>query len=192
MNKIIIFVILLVGAQLSNAQGYRLAGGIRLGTEIGLTAKQKVWDNTTIEGIFQSKVKTDEINFTFLYARHYNLIFKRINFYLGLGAHKGWNTSTSETYGDPSGVTGIAGAEITLGKVNISWDYKPAVNIWGGDQLFESQTGLSLRYVFIKKKKKKINWRFWERDPQKQKEREKRKKKRKKEKAKKKKKRNRS
>jgi hypothetical protein len=65
-------------------------------------------------------------------------------------------------------MTVVFGAEITLGRLNISYDFKPAMNVSGGAQRFYYQTGVSLRYVLLKrkwkvfKKKKDINWKFWE------------------------------
>ena len=162
MKPVIIALLCICTACTTFAQSYRTPAGIRLGTEIGLTVQQLVFDRWTVEGLFHSRVKTDEVAIAILMEKHHKLLFRRVNFYVGGGIHKGWNTSTEETYGDPAGVSGIAGAEITLGNVNLSWDFQPAFNIFGGDRFVESQTAISIRYVFLKRKKKKINWKFWE------------------------------
>ncbi|MFQ5447350.1 MAG: hypothetical protein ACE5FF_10470, partial [Saprospiraceae bacterium] len=63
---------------------------------------------------------------------------------------------------------------------NFSYDFKPAINISGGEKRFYTQTGVSIRYVFLnnkvykkhlkKKKKEKRKkegkgigdgWKFW-------------------------------
>ncbi|MEM9921912.1 MAG: hypothetical protein AAF990_27655 [Bacteroidota bacterium] len=175
MKKIILSTLgLLLFGQVLLAQKYRTAAGIRLGTEIGLTLQQHVKDKITLEGIFQTRIKTKEIKLTVLGERHYKLLGKRMNFYLGAGVHKGWNTDTEATFGDPAGVTGVGGIELTLNRLNLSWDFQPAVNVVGGDRLFVSQSAVSLRYVFIKPKKKKINWKFWKKKDSKSKKKKRR------------------
>ena len=44
----------------------------------------------------------------------------------------------------------IAGAEFTIARFVISYDYKPAFNFSGGENSWYNQTGVSVRYVFIK------------------------------------------
>jgi len=161
MKKILLF-FLLVFPVLIQAQAYRTAGGIRLGTDWGFTLQQKVFDQTTIEMIIQSSFKREETNLTLLLEQHKRLLSKRFNFYYGAGFHKVWITEKDLEYDAPAGVTFITGAEMTIGRLNISWDFKPAVNIWGGENTFYTQSGLSLRYVLVKKKKRKINFKFWE------------------------------
>ena len=160
-------------ASLLSAQSYRTAAGVRLGTGIGLSIQQKVMDKTTLEGILQSKLKSDELSLTLLLERHHNLLTRRLNFYVGGGVHKSWYTNTGEvtTKEQAAGISGIAGVEFTPGRLSVSWDYKPALNVWGGDQFFDSQTAVSLRYVFVKRKKKKINWKFWKKNNKKKKKR---------------------
>jgi hypothetical protein len=97
---------------------------------------------------------------------------------MGGGLHKGWLTNTDEvSYKDPFGIDFIAGIEFTMARINLSWDFKPAVNLIGGEKTIYSQSGLSLRYVIAKKplfegknkkkrrkKDKKFNWKFWEKN----------------------------
>lgn len=160
-------------SQLVFAQGYNIAAGLRMGTDWGITGKYRIDKRLTLEGILQSSFRNDGIILTTLVEKHSPLITKRFNFYTGIGLHKGWNNeSTNElTVKDPFGVTAIAGIEFNLGRTNISWDFKPAFNISGGRRTMYTQSGISLRYVFVKRpwfnkkknKKKKINWKFWER-----------------------------
>jgi len=53
------------------------------------------------------------------------------------------------------------GGEVTFKKINVSWDYKPSVNVMGGETHFAHQSAITLRVVVVKQKKKKINWQFW-------------------------------
>jgi hypothetical protein len=171
------------------SQLYTTALGLRMGTDWGFTVQQRVLDKVTIEGIVQSSLQREEMLITGLVQRHYPLITKGLNIYMGAGMHKGWNTSTPpvnqvdvpEKTENPFGVSLVAGAEITLGRFNLSYDFKPAFNLQGGEKSFYTQSGVSLRYVVVKnkvfkkwkknrKKKKKAKakakrgtpkWQFW-------------------------------
>ncbi len=98
-----------------------------------------------------------------LWEQHQKLIGKNLNFYYGGGFHKGWIVSKSAELDlkAPTGITLIAGVEITLDRLNISLDYKPVLNVVSGERFYESQSALTLRYVLIKSKKKKKDWKFW-------------------------------
>ena len=145
---------------------------------MGVTGKYRFAKKATVEAILQSAASKsrDEVIITVLAEKHNPLISKRFNFYTGAGLHKGWNNTINEatTYKDPFGITAIAGIEFNLGRTNISWDFKPAFNLVGGERKMYTQSGISLRYVFEKRpifnrkkkkkkgEKKKINWKFWE------------------------------
>ncbi|MEL6862832.1 MAG: hypothetical protein AAFP19_00370 [Bacteroidota bacterium] len=173
MKKWMLLLLVFTLPYLAQAQRYRTAAGIRVGTEIGLTYQQRLFDKTTLETILESKFKSDELALTFLLERHHKLIGRRLNFYLGAGIRKGWYTGNNPElrYEDPAGIAGIAGVELTIDRLNLSWDWRPVMNVLGGESFFDSQTAISLRYVFIKQKKKKINWKFWERNKKKKKKR---------------------
>lgn len=180
MKKILCLSIALLSVYFVQAQGYNIAGGIRMGTDWGITGKYRFDKKLTVEAIIQSSASKskDETMITALVEQHNPLIGKRFNFYTGAGLHKGWNNTVingESTYKDPFGVSAIAGIEFNLGKMNVSWDFKPAFNLIGGDRKMYTQSGISLRYVFEKrplferknkkkkdKDKKKINWKFWE------------------------------
>ena len=151
------------------SQAYFTAGGLRLGDEFGITVQQKVLKFTTVEGILQSGFRNKNTSLTVLLEQHKRLITKGLNFYLGAGVHKTWldQNLTDPLVDDPFGVTVVLGGEFTLGRLNLSLDYKPQINVWGGQKDFVSQGALSARYVLvkrIKKKKKKQAWKFWQKD----------------------------
>lgn len=161
MLRSLLLAVFLFSSLLSFSQKYRTAAGIRLGNSFGLTAQQKIGKQATIEGIFQVPLRAnDDAKLTFLYEEHRKLIGKRLNFYFGAGVHKGWAASKEDP--DPAGVSLIAGAEISLGNLVISTDYKPSINALSGVRFYESESAVSLRYIFVKPKKKKINWKFWQ------------------------------
>ena len=143
------------------AQSYNTVGGMRLGTDWGLTVKQRVYDNYTAELLLQSSLVRDEVTLTILANRHYNIFTRHLNLYMGGGFHKGWIGADALSEGampaqDPFGIDAIFGIETTLGNLNLSYDIKPAINLVGGEKLIYTQTGISLRYRFWKRDK--LQW----------------------------------
>ena len=132
-------------------QSYFTAGGVRLGTENGLTIQQRIFKHTTVEGIVLSGFKTDYFSTGLQIQRHYPLLFKNFNIYTGIGLQSK-RISLPEV--EPTKYTGVSfsgGIELSVGRVNVSWDYKPVV-YFGGSRAFQSESGLSLRYIFISNK----------------------------------------
>jgi len=148
-----------------DAQHYRTAGGVRVGQGLGFTFKQKVLDKTAIEAILLTSVGNQETGLVLLAEQHQKLLFKRFTFYPGIGVHKTWNADVPDAFSetsDPAGVSGIIGVEMTVGRFNIGWDYLAQLNLWGDARFFQSNTAVSLRYVFWERKRKKANLKFWE------------------------------
>ncbi|MEN8119390.1 MAG: hypothetical protein ABFS35_03545 [Bacteroidota bacterium] len=134
----------------SFSQSYFTAGGVRLGTDWGISFQQKIYKHLTAEVIFQSSFFREELMLTIIPEYHFPLVTKRLNLYLGAGFHKGFITSSDPVYQPPHGITTLAGAEITLAGFTVSYDFKPAFNLSGGENPWYSQTALSVRYVIIK------------------------------------------
>ncbi|MCP9235036.1 hypothetical protein [Lewinella sp. JB7] len=143
---------------LVGAQSYDAALGIRIGTEWGATAQLRlpqIHKNFVVESIISSSIGTDEGTVTLLGKQHQPLLSRRLNLFYGAGLHAGWNneidTETGETFNGPKGLTGIVGLEATVGKVNLSYDFKPALNVSGGSSVLNTQTAVSVRYVIGKR-----------------------------------------
>ncbi len=154
MKYLIVCITLLCSITFIQAQTYNTAVGIRIGSGIGLSVQQRVANKTTIEGLLHSKFKEEHLKLTVLAEQHMPILFKRFNIYYGGGVHKGFYTGNDadvKAQGNLLGVTLVGGAEITIGRFNISYDYKPAFNIKGGDKAFSSETGVSVRYVLWKR-----------------------------------------
>lgn len=171
-----------------SAQSYNTAFGMRLGTDWGLTVKQRIAKKTTLEAILQSSLQREEAIVTLMGTQHLPFLTRRLNVYTGGGLHKGWGgvefDENGDAYENPFGISLIGGIELSLGRLNLTYDIKPAINLIGGERTLYTQTGISLRYVIIKrkwikwgdnKKKRKRqrerrrrkrdkdgNWRFWE------------------------------
>ena len=157
-----------------HAQKYTTAAGVRLGTGIGLTVQQSLWGKNTLEGIIQKGFFNDLTSISVLFEQHHNIFSKGTNFYLGAGPHVGiyGNNKKTTNIKNPFGASFIGGLEFRLGKMLLSFDYKPSLNLAGGEGFFDSQAGLSLRYIFIKVQKKEPKWMFWKKKENKKDKRE--------------------
>lgn len=195
MKKLTILFLACIITTTANAQSYDLAAGVRLGTDLGLSIKMRVPpldENFTMEAIIQSSLEREEGMFTFIGAQHFPLITRRLNLYAGGGFHVGWLQEDPDRLADvtaPAGVSLIGGAELNFKRINISADFKPVINISGGEKRFYSQTAFTLRIIPFqrydifespraKRKRKrqntrdqrrqdraksgKFNWRIWE------------------------------
>ena len=159
----------LVAPVLLSSQSYDAALGLRIGTDIGATVQVRlpqIDKNFVLEGIVQSSLVKDQGSLTVIGKQHQPLLSRRLNLFYGAGAHIGWTDELkddNEPAKNPYGIDGIVGAEITLGGFNISYDFKPAINIRGGDGILDAQTAVSVRYVIAKrndiwdKKKERAN-----------------------------------
>ncbi len=136
------------------AQAYRLAAGARLGTDVGLTAKYRVAHRGALEGILQHSLYHDQSLFTVLYEQHSPIISRRFTLYGGGGLHTGLESTLEGDRNALFGITAIGGVELTLGRVNVSYDFKPVIHLAGSDRIFNAQTAISVRYVFIKNPKR--------------------------------------
>ena len=139
------------------AQSYDLAVGVRLGTDLGISTKLRLPpldENFTLETILQTSLEREEGLLTVLGEQHFPLITRRVNLYAGAGFHVGWlenDPDRSLDYKAPAGVSLIGGAEISFKNINISTDFKPAINLSGGEKRMYSQTAITLRYIPFKR-----------------------------------------
>lgn len=166
----LLLLLLLVSPCFAFAQSYDAALGLRLGTDWGATAQLRVpqfHKNFVLEGIVQSSLQMDQGSLTVLGKQHRPLLSRRLNLFYGAGAHFGWSDEldkeTGEPVGRPVGVDGVIGLEATFARVNVAYDFKPAINVGGGSSFLDTQTAVSVRYVIAKrndiwdKKKEKQN-----------------------------------
>lgn len=131
-----------------NGQSYITAFGFRAGSDYGLTLNQRIFNTKlTVEGILQtSKYKYSG---TVILEQHRRLIGKRLNFFYGIGGHTGNDLAFGHFYG----ITPIVGMELTVARLNITIDYKPAINLYGHEWAYHD-SAFSIRYVLIKQPKK--------------------------------------
>lgn len=152
MKNILVVLLLFAVVLPVSAQRYFTAAGVRLGTDWGLTVEQRLAKRWTTQVLLNYSNENDLTLFTILGERHQPLIGKRINVFMGAGAHFGsFDGRKRETYPDgPKGITLIGGLEATFGRLNVSFDFKPAINLVDTERTIYPQSGLSVRYVIAK------------------------------------------
>lgn len=163
----------------ARAQGYNTAVGLRVGAGFGVSATQRIGRRHTAEAIAQNRFGTDAFALTLIGRRHFNFGIKRVNFFLGAGLHKGWGYEDEGERADPFGLTGQAGAEVTLGRTSVTFDLLPQVHLAGRVVPVSFGSAVGLRYVLIPRKSNFTIRRPWEtkaEQRQRQRERERRRK----------------
>lgn len=137
-----------------HAQSYHSALGLRIGNNIGFTYQQRVGKNQTIESILQTGLFRNSGQFAVLFEQHNSLISRGFNFYYGGGPHIGWYENRQEmVIGTVGGLAFIVGAEMSLGSIILSYDIKPAINLFGNAPIINFDTALSVRTALVKKSK---------------------------------------
>lgn len=158
MNRIIILLLACVMySSVSFAQRYDSALGIRVGNAGGLTYQHRVSNRYTVEGM----LLTDISSFTDVVAigeYHGRILFqKRLNWYIGGGLHGGRSDDEGGTFGPAL----LIGAEMTIDRYNFSFDYLFMNYMLEHSDPYQHYVGLSARYILKKRKRKKINLKFW-------------------------------
>jgi hypothetical protein len=151
MKKTVVTIIFcLLGFGHSSAQKYSTAAGIRFGNnQYGITVKQRIFKTVSAEGLLTGNRR--ELTGTLLLLKHYPILGRGFNAYLGGGAHLG----ALQDFGPTLGVDAMLGLEMKFPflPLIISADVKPAYHILHEDW-FNFNTAVSVRYVLGKDKKK--------------------------------------
>ena len=137
------------------AQDYNTGIGLRGGFSSGLTVKHFISDDTAIEGILSSR--WHGINITGLYEIHKkSFSINELSWYYGFGGHIGFWDGDRVGWADDDdaytvlGIDGILGLEYSFKEVpiNLSLDWKPALNLIGYTGFWGDGGALSIRYIF--------------------------------------------
>ncbi|MEP7196549.1 MAG: hypothetical protein ABI851_08515 [Saprospiraceae bacterium] len=138
-----------------SGQKYNTALGIRFGEDFGITLQQRIAKKTSIEGIINLYPNNKDLGFKVLLENHKSIITRRLNLYLGFGLHSYRLSNEVTSY--PGGLSFVLGSEISIGRMNLSWDFLPSINLWNTPNTnLHYSTGFSFRYVLIKEPKKKF------------------------------------
>ncbi|MDZ7879477.1 MAG: hypothetical protein U5L45_17495 [Saprospiraceae bacterium] len=167
----IICLFLLFLAPLSiSAQGYGIAAGVRVGSGFGISYQHQIAHNTTLEGILlrSGSSTASDATVSVLYESHKNILTKGLNMYAGGGVYYTLLQDRPNLITQPTnafGISPIAGAELTVGKFNVSIDFKPNIKLAGGNNSdikpFDMQSAFTIRYVLAGRFYKNDEWMFW-------------------------------
>jgi hypothetical protein len=158
--KFLVFTFFLCASTLF-AQNYQTAVGLRLGNEWGITAKQHLGNNYALEFLAITQKGEYENKLALYVEKHYNILGRRLNGYVGTGIHKGFSRNALALGTVSSfGVGGIVGLDLTSGLFNFSLDFRPQFNLnkLATPYFYHSYTGFSVRYVLIKRDSKFQEW----------------------------------
>ena len=145
-----IFILVCLLSSSALAQKYSTAIGLRVGNgHYGITAKQRIFRSLAAEGILSAG--NQEVTGTLLLQKHFPILGRGLNMYLGAGAHLG----SLKDFGPIMGVDAMIGLEIKIPilPLTASVDFKPAYHILHEDW-FDANTAVSVRYIVGKDKKK--------------------------------------
>lgn len=139
----------------ARAQGYDLAMGLRVGRAGGMSLAQRLGKRVSAEAHLTTGLFEEGTTATLLVRRHVPIVLRRVNVFVGGGLHKGWGYVDLDARGErlpgqrgnPFGVGVQAGAEVTLGRVNVAFDYLPQVHLSGRVNPFRLTSALTVRYV---------------------------------------------
>ncbi len=154
-NLIFVLLIVLLFGLESKSQDYNTGIGLRGGWGTGLTVKHFLGDKAAVEGILDSRWRG--FSLTGLYEIH-NTAFDidRLNWYYGFGGHIGFWNGKNVGWADDNnnytviGIDGILGIEYNFDfiPINLSIDWKPALNLAGSSGFWGDGGAISIRYIF--------------------------------------------
>jgi hypothetical protein len=154
MKFVLPVMLIILSLEYSQAQDYRTALGLRLGSWAGVTAKHFLNPGAAIEGLLTSR--WDGFVITGLYQFTGNAFSEpNLGWYLGGGAHVGFWSDKRRTWrnrGDSGSIFGvdfIVGLEYTFMQIplNLALDWKPAVNLIGHHGFWGDEFALSIRFA---------------------------------------------
>ncbi len=148
------------------AQSYKTAGGIRIDNGLNLTLKQHIANGWAAEGILHTSIGSRDLGATLLAEKHHRILFRGINIYYGAGAHYYWQNEPlrqEAPYAENVyGASFIGGAEVSLGRINVSIDWKPELHLNGGGFDWNG-SAISVRYVLAKRERRTArDWKVWD------------------------------
>lgn len=135
------------------AQDFSQAVGLRGGLDNGITYKASLDGTNAFDLILSSR--WSGFSFTALYERHfYPFDVDGLYAYYGAGAHIGFYDNRSPWFdGNSSGMVlgadGVVGIEYVFADfpINLSFDWKPVINLIGHSGFYGGGFGLSARYI---------------------------------------------
>ncbi|MDA3822429.1 MAG: hypothetical protein PF450_07470 [Bacteroidales bacterium] len=155
-KKLLVLAVFISAATFSFAQDYTTGIGLRGGLSNGVTIRHFIGETTAVEGLIQTRWSGFSLTGLYELQRNDAWDVDRLNWYYGVGAHVGMYNSTDYTWANTTGSVVVLGIDAILGieynfeeiPINISADWKPAINVIGGTKFWPDGGALSIRYIF--------------------------------------------
>ncbi len=161
-SKFLILISFALCQQLA-AQRYDIAGGVKVADGIGLSGAFRFADKYTAELILKPNLFSDYSMASVGVKRHWGILgSKRLNVFGGAGIFTRNQESGFKEIGkvQAGGLVFTGGAEMTVGRINMSIDFTPMLTVNQDDRNknYYSYSGVSARYVFDKRESKTKKW----------------------------------
>ena len=156
MPKNLIYLIIpfiLSGITNSEAQSYQWAAGIKLSKSMGLSVVYSPVQHYSFEGIISKNLWTNESGLSVTGRYHHKIITRGLNFYGGGGLHYGMYEDGEQ--GNFGGLILQGGAEISLGKTNLSFNLTPMIGVGSENMKFRIGSDVTIRHILKKQPREK-------------------------------------
>ena len=156
MPKSLIFLLicyLFAGVNSISGQSYEWAAGLKLSKFMGISAVYSPVEKYSFEAILSKNMWTNESGVSLIGRHHKKIITRGLNFYGGGGIHYGMYDDGER--GNFGGLILQGGAEMTLGKTNLSFNLTPLIGVGSEDVKFRIGSDLTVRYVLKKQEREK-------------------------------------
>ncbi len=151
--KSLLIILSIVFSMSVSAQDYNSAIGLRGGLVNAVTYKFRINDFSAGEGIASFRYRGLNLIGLYTIQNDWEIEGVPLQWYYGGGGHVGFSGNNLNQEGFETGVfigvDGVIGIEHTLADfpMNISLDYKPAINLIGNSRTTFDSFSLGIRYV---------------------------------------------
>lgn len=154
-KSLILFLIccLLPGLNSLSAQSYEWTAGLKLSKFMGISVVYSPVENYSFEAILSKNLWTNESGVSLIGRHHKKIITRGLNFYGGGGLHYGmYDDGERDNFG---GLIIQGGAEMSLGKTNLSFNLTPMIGVGGQEMKFRIGSDFTIRYILKKQEREK-------------------------------------
>lgn len=134
-------------------QSYKWAAGVKLSKQMGLSVVYSPEVPYSIEGVISKNLWTNESGLSVIGRYHQKILTRGINFYGGGGLHHGMYEDTERA--SYTGVILNGGAEMSLGKTNLSFNISPLIAAGSEEMKFRIGSDVTIRRILEKHPRKR-------------------------------------
>lgn len=150
---IFLVLVLLFGSGSADGQSYEWAAGLQLSKFMGISAVYSPKEKYSFEAVLSKNMWTGESGVSLIGRHHKKIITRGLNFYGGGGLHYGMFDDGER--GNFGGLLLQGGAEMSLGKTNLSFNITPLVGVGNQDVKFRIGSDVTIRYILKKQEKER-------------------------------------